>query len=84
MVRCYLSGDEVHDRVIKAFYEGCNEEKAIVKGWGYKPSEVAVIFGVYKSKVPISWPRGEIFRQQRSKNLDVVVLETGYVNRGDE
>jgi hypothetical protein len=55
----------------------------LVEGWKYEPSYVAVIFGVYKSKVPISFPRGEIFRQQRSKNLDVVVLETGYINRGD-
>lgn len=42
-----------------------------------------MVFGVYKSKVPISWPRGEIFRQQRQNNKDVIVLETGYVNRGD-
>jgi hypothetical protein len=82
-VRVYLSGNPVHDRVLVAFAEGCPKTVELVKGWKYEPSEVAVIFGVYKSKVPISWPRGEIFRQQRSKNLDVVVLETGYINRGD-
>ena len=80
MIRCYLSGNEEHDRVIRAFAEGCKGE--LVKGWAYKPSEVAVIFGVYKSKVPISYPRGEIFRRQREQKLDVVVLETGYINRG--
>lgn len=83
MVNVYLSGDPVHDRVLKAFYEGCPAEKKLIKDFEYEPSEVAVIFGVYKSKVRRSWPRGKVFRQQREKNLDVVVLETGYVNRGD-
>jgi hypothetical protein len=77
----YLSGNPVHDRALEAFAQGCNG--TLVKDWKYEPSDVAVIFGVYKSKVPISFPRGEIFRQQRSKNCDVVVLETGYINRGD-
>lgn len=83
MVRVYLSGDPVHDRVLKAFYDGCSVDKKLVTGFEYEPSEVAVIFGVYKSKVRRSWPRGKVFRQQREQNLDVVVLETGYVNRGD-
>ena len=82
MIRCYLSGNEVHDKVIRAFYDGCPVEKVMVKGWGYKPSDIAVVFGVHKSKVPVSWPRGEIFRQQRQNKLDVIVLETGYINRG--
>lgn len=83
MIRVYLSGDPIHDRVLKAFYEGCQVEKTLVEGFVYEPSEVAVIFGVYKSKVRKSWPRGKVFRQQRDKNLDVIVLETGYINRGD-
>ena len=83
MVRVYLSGDPVHDRVLKAFYEGISGDKVLVEGWDYKPSKVAVIFGVRKSRVPKSWPRGEVFRLQREKNLDVIVLETGYINRGD-
>ena len=83
MIRCYLSGNPVHDRVIKAFYEGCPEEKELVEGFIYKPADLAVVFGVYKSKVPVSWPRGEIFRRQRDNNKNVVVLETGYINRGD-
>jgi hypothetical protein len=82
-VRMYLSGNPVHDRVIKSFYDGCPEKKELVKLWKYEPSDVAVIFGVRKTHVPVSWPRGEIFRQQREKKLDVVVLETGYINRGD-
>lgn len=83
MIRVYLSGDPVHDRVLKAFYDGCPAEKQLAQVTDYEPSDVAVIFGVYKSKVPRSYPRGAVFRQQRSKNLDVIVLETGYINRGD-
>jgi len=83
MTRVYLSGNPVHDRVLEAFYEGVEGKKELVKNWDYQPSKVAVIFGVYKSRVPQSWPRGEIFRRQREKNLDVIVLETGYINRGD-
>jgi hypothetical protein len=82
-VRVYLSQNEQENVVLKAFYDGCPESKELVTGFDYKPSEVAVIMGVYKKRVPISYPRGNVFRQQRSKNLDVVVLETGYINRGD-
>jgi hypothetical protein len=82
-VRVYLSGNPVHDRVLEAFFEGCPNESELVQGWKYEPSDIAVIFGVYKSKIKQSWPRGRIFRQQREKNLDVIVLETGYINRGD-
>jgi hypothetical protein len=83
MIRVYLSGDPVHDRVLEAFYEGIQEEKDLIEGFKYEPSDAAVIFGVYKSKIRKSWPRGKVFRQQRENNLDVVVLETGYINRGD-
>jgi len=82
-VRVYLSGNEVHDRVLRAFHEGCGASKTLVTDWHYEPSDIAVIFGVYKSRVPVSWPRGRIFSQQRNNNLDVIVLETGYINRGD-
>jgi hypothetical protein len=79
--RVYLSGNEVHDKVLKAFAEGCGGE--LVEGWDYQPSDVAVVFGVYKSRIKESYPRGKIISQQRSKKLDVLVLETGYINRGD-
>jgi hypothetical protein len=54
MVRVYLSGNPVHDRVLEAFYEGCPEEKKIIKNWRYEPADIAVVFGIYKSKVPQS------------------------------
>lgn len=82
-VNFYLSGNPVHDRVIKALYEGCPEDKKLITGWSYDDPDIAVVFGVYKSKVPISFPRGEIIKKHRQRNKDVIVLETGYVNRGD-
>jgi hypothetical protein len=82
-VRVYRSQNEKENVVLEAFYQGCPEPKELVNGFDYKPSDVAVIMGVYKKRVPISFPRGNVFRRQREKNLDVVVLETGYINRGD-
>jgi hypothetical protein len=83
VINVYLSGNPVHDRVLIAFYDGCPEEKKLLSLGNYEPSDVAVVFGVFKSKVPVSFARGAVFRQQRVKNLDVIVLETGYINRGD-
>ena len=80
-IRAYLSGNPTHDGVIKAFAEGCGAE--LVRAWKYEPSDIAVVFGVYKSKIKASWERGKIIQKQRDKNLDVIVLETGYINRGD-
>ncbi len=84
MVRCYLSGNPVHDNVISAFYDGCGAEKELVSDWRYDPSDIAVVFGVYKSKVPISIPRGVIIAEQKKRELDTIILETGYINRGDD
>lgn len=83
MVRCYLAGNMVHDAVLLAFYDGCAAEKKLTTDWHYQPSDIAVVFGVYKSKVPVSYPRGTVIAEQRKRGLDVIVLETGYINRGD-
>lgn len=82
-VRVYLSGDPVHDRVLRAFYDGCPESKVLTDLAHYEASDVAVIFGVGKKHVPVSWPRGEVFQRQKLNKLRSVVLETGYLNRGD-
>jgi hypothetical protein len=83
LVSFYASGNEVHDRVISAMYDGCPYQKTIVDDFAYVESDIAVVFGVYKSKVSASWPRGRIIQKHRSLGKDVVVLETGYLNRGD-
>jgi hypothetical protein len=81
MIRAYLSNNPVHDRVIRAFAQGCNAK--LVEGWKYEPAEVAVVFGVKKDRIPQSWARGKIIDKQRRDGGKVLVLETGYINRGD-
>jgi hypothetical protein len=41
------------------------------------------VFGVFKPRVKQSYARAKIIKQQRKAGKDVIVLETGYVNRGD-
>lgn len=79
----YISGNEVHDRVIAAMYEGYSGEKAVIEDFEYSPADISVIFGVFKSKVPVSWPRGRVMEKTRKDGGNVLVLETGYINRGD-
>lgn len=83
MINFYLFGRAKYDKVIRAFYEGCPEPRKLIEDYKYEPADVAVVFGVNKVQVPESWPRGKVIAQQRSENRDVVVLETGFLNRGD-
>ena len=82
-VNVYLPQDTVHERALLAFYEGCPVEKKLRAVNSYTPSDVAVVFGIYKSKVPQSFARGKIIAEQKARGLTTVVLETGYLNRGD-
>lgn len=82
MIRFYLSKNEQENLVIRAAYEGCPEEKVLTTLDDYSPSDVAVVMGVYKKYVPISFPRGHVISEQKSRGLDCLILETGYINRG--
>lgn len=83
-VAFYLSGNPVHDNVILAMHAGCPENRRVIQGFKFQPdADIAVVFGVHKSRVPISWPRGKIIEQQKMAGGRVLVLETGYINRGD-
>jgi hypothetical protein len=82
VARFYLSDNENENMVIRSLYDGCPESKELVKGFEYKPSDVAVVFGVYKKQIPISQGRGRVIAKQQIRNLKTIVLETGYVNRG--
>lgn len=83
----YLSGNPVHDRVLKAFHNGIPVHSGLTAEMRdvhkYVPSDIAVVFGIRKSKIPLSWPRGEIIQRMRAAKRPVVILETGYVKRGD-
>lgn len=79
----YLSGNPVHDNVILAMYHGCPENRQLIQGFKFQDADVAVVFGINKSRVPVSWPRGRIIERQKSIGGRVLVLETGYIHRGD-
>lgn len=83
LVAFYLSRNPVHDRVIEAMYIGCPHTRLMVFDFEYVEADIAVVFGVYKSRVKISWPRGKVIEKQLAAGKPVLVLETGYINRGD-
>lgn len=64
-------------------YEGCPYDRVIVPDFEYTESDIAVVFGVFKKRVPVSWPRGRVISEQIKAGKDVLILETGYINRGD-
>lgn len=82
-VNFYLSGDKTHDYVIQSLYEGCPEDKQLRDVKEYEPSDVAVVFGVYKKAVDFSKYRGKVIEEQKKLKKDTIVLETGYIKRGD-
>lgn len=49
----------------------------------YTECDVAVVFGVGKKNVPVSYARGEIIRRHEEAGKDVIVIEKGYVKRDD-
>jgi hypothetical protein len=84
-VNVYLSGNPVHDRVLRAFAQGVPGGCSIVHAACDEVpiGDIGVVFGVFKKGVPVSWRRGKIMDAHRERDLPVVVLETGYINRGD-
>jgi len=80
-VRTYLSQNEQENVVLRAFHEGCGGTLTTLDD--YEPSDVAVVMGVFKKNIPVSFPRGHVIAEQRKLGKDVVILETGYINRGD-
>ena len=81
--RFYFSGNEIHDRCMKSMMDGCPYETQAARITEYKPADVAVMFGTYKKKIPVSWPRGEVLRKQKEEGLETIVLDSGYIHRGD-
>ena len=50
----------------------------------YKESDIAVVFGVYKPGVRQSLFRGSVIAQQRIARKKTMVIDSGYVKRGNE
>ena len=81
-VRVYTSGNKEENYVLEQFHKGCPEDSVIVDLDDYEPSDIAVVFGTYKRRVPISYRRGHVIKQQSMAGLRTVIIETGYINRG--
>ena len=84
----YTPGDAnpEHAGVLEALYNGIvargdNVELRSVDD--YTVSHIAVVFGVGKKGVPVSYARGEIIRKQKEAGGQVLVLEKGYVRRDE-
>lgn len=84
MIRVYASDNPVHKLALEAFFAGCPEPKEWRDPNDYGPSDVAVVFGTFKRAVPLSWPRGKIIDGQKLSGGKVVVIDSGYVRRGDQ
>jgi len=83
MIVTYLCDNAHHNAVLEAFHEGIEADKDVSDVSRYVPADVAVVFGVYKKGVEASYDRGKIIDRQKKAGKRVIVLETGYVNRGD-
>jgi hypothetical protein len=79
-VRIYLSGNPVHDYVLKAMHEQVSGSKLCDK---YEVSDVAVVFGTYKPAIKNSYFRGAVIAKQKYYGKKVIVIDSGYVKRGD-
>lgn len=80
-VRIYLSGNPVHDYVLTAMHEQVPGSKLCDK---YEVSDVAVVYGVYKPAIHSSYFRGSVIAMQQYHGKKVIVIDSGYVHRGDE
>lgn len=82
----YLSDDPLHARCLRAFAAGVPKGVTLELRpvTDYTLADTAVVFGVFKKNVPVSWPRGEIMRRQKQAGGRTVVIDSGYVKRGME
>ena len=80
----YPSNNKEHLNVLTAFATGIQRQGVDVEMIPlekYAPVDVAVVFGVKKKNMPISYARGHVIDEQNKHQLPVIVLEKGYVHR---
>ena len=72
-----------HTKALDAFAAGLEVSGVdhFITDMAYHPCDVAVVFGVGKKRIPISWPRGTIIKKHRAEGKPVIILETGYIKR---
>lgn len=81
-VAFHLSYNESENEVIWHLAAGCPFAYSFVPYGEVELSDLAVVFGVYKKHVPMSYARGAVIEAQRKAGKDVLIIETGYINRG--
>lgn len=47
----------------------------------YQESDIAVVFGIGKDKVPVSYDRARIITEHRKRGKSVIVIEKGFIDR---
>jgi hypothetical protein len=75
-----------HARMLAAFAEGLariHVKAEVYEVTDYHPVDVAIVFGVGKKSVPVSWPRGRVIQEQRARGKKVIVIEKGFVRRDE-
>lgn len=79
--------NEMHLDTLKSFARGLSSYGEDVRPLSiheYRPEyDVAVIFGVGKKNVPISYPRQKVLDGQKSIGKQTIVLERGYIKRDE-
>lgn len=78
-VRTYLGDSEEENFVLQSFHRACGGILTTLDE--YKPSDIAVVFGTFKKRVPRSFARGAVIERQKECG-QTIILETGYINRG--
>lgn len=79
-------GNDEHVKMLSAFSFGLqslNVDYELYPVDEYHACEIAVVFGIGKKNVPVSWPRGKIIDEQHKRGKQVIVIEKGFVNRDD-
>ncbi len=83
-VRIYGSNEPLHNSALLDFARGVAECKVpveMVDPRNYEPSDVAVVWGVYKKAVPYSQLRGNVIELQKLRGLQTIVIDSGYMQR---
>ena len=71
--------NQEHIDTLTAFAEGCDCEVRNIDA--YKPSDIAVVFGIGKKDIPSTHARGKILYKQKMLGNKTIVLEKGYIKR---
>lgn len=78
--------NQMHVDMLLAFAKGVRnvgEDVTLYDVNDYHPVDIAVVFGIGKKNVPISFPRGHVITSQLTQEKDVIIIERGFVQRED-